>query len=335
MPLRKYHAPFIGMIGIVFLFLFQIPSYSQSLNYYYDDSNQLIRIDYGDTVVDYTYDELGNRVTETISHPPITSASPQGGVYTSSQSVTLTCTDPQGPGCDKIYYTTDGTTPTTSSPVYSSPISISATTTLKYFAKDLAGISETVKSQTYTVDIGPPTGTIVINSGDSSTTSPNVTLTLTCTDDVACSQMKFSNDNITYSSPETYGGTKAWTLTAWDGTKSVFVKFMDTAGQWSGTYSDTIILNNNPPNPPIKIGGTGYTGLQEAYNAASDGATIKCQAVRLLESLTVNRNISVTLDGGYDSGFTSNSGGQTNIKGIFTTTTGGGTITIGNFVLEQ
>jgi hypothetical protein len=86
--------------------------------------------------------------------PPATTASPAGGTYNTAQSVILNCSDAGGSGCDKIYYTIDGTTPTTSSPVYSSPISISATTTLNFFARDLAGNSETVKSQTYTILLG-------------------------------------------------------------------------------------------------------------------------------------------------------------------------------------
>ena len=126
--------------------------------------------------------------------PPTTTASPTGGTYDSAQSVTLTCTDGSGFGCDKTYYTTDGTTPTTSSSVYSSPINISVTTTLKFFSTDLASNSETVKTQVYTIDTTPPTGTITINSGAASTNSVNVTLTLTCDDANGCSQMKFSND---------------------------------------------------------------------------------------------------------------------------------------------
>jgi 3D (Asp-Asp-Asp) domain-containing protein len=86
-------------------------------------------------------------------------ASPAGGSYNTSQSVTLTCTD-AGPGCDKIYYTTDGTTPTTSSPIYSTPINISVTTTLKFFGRDLAGNSEAVKSETYTITTGTITVTV-------------------------------------------------------------------------------------------------------------------------------------------------------------------------------
>lgn len=58
---------------------------------------------------------------------PATTASPAGGSYTSAQSVILTCLDNAGgSGCSKTYYTTDGSMPTTSSSVYSSPISISS-----------------------------------------------------------------------------------------------------------------------------------------------------------------------------------------------------------------
>jgi YD repeat-containing protein len=182
--------------------------------------------------------------TYTISDitPPTTTASPAGGAYTSAQSVTLTCNDGSGFGCDKTYYTTDGTTPTTSSSVYASSINISATTTLKFFSTDLASNSETVKTEAYTIDSTPPTGTITINSGAASTDDLSVTLTLTCDDANGCSQMTFSNDNVNYSTAETYASTKAWALTTGDGTKTVYAKFKDPAGNWSTVYSDSIML---------------------------------------------------------------------------------------------
>lgn len=77
---------------------------------------------------------------------PTTTASPPGGSYTSIQSVTLSANETA-----TIYYTTDGSTPTTSSSTYSTAISISADTTLKYFAVDSSGNSETVKTETYVI----------------------------------------------------------------------------------------------------------------------------------------------------------------------------------------
>ena len=274
--------------------------------------------------------------TYTIGIPPTTTASPSGGPYNTPKSVTLTCSDPQGPGCDRIYYTTDGTTPTTASSVYSSPIAISATTILKYFSRDLSGNSEAVKSQTYTIDTTPPTGTITVNGGAGTTTSPTVTLTLSCSDPTGCSQMQFSNDNVNYTAPEAYGATKAWTLAPWDGNETVYVRIRDAAGNWSSVYSHTIVLNNPTPNPaPVRIAGANYATVQDAYDAAQDGALIKCRGITYTESLIIDRNVSVTLAGGYDDGFTTNAGGLTALKGTITTTAGGGTLTIGNFVIQQ
>jgi hypothetical protein len=79
---------------------------------------------------------------------PVTTAAPAAGTYTAAQSVTLTANE-----AATIYYTTNGTTPTTSSAVYSAPLNIAATTTLKYFARDTAGNSEAVKTALYTINI--------------------------------------------------------------------------------------------------------------------------------------------------------------------------------------
>jgi hypothetical protein len=82
--------------------------------------------------------------------PPTTTAAPAGGIYTSSQSVTLTCVDAD-PGCDKIYYTTDGLTPDLDSSVYSAPISITESTVLQFFATDLDNSQEAVQIEEYTI----------------------------------------------------------------------------------------------------------------------------------------------------------------------------------------
>ena len=43
------------------------------------------------------------------------------------------------------------------------------------------------------------------------------------------------------------GATGIWTLAAGDGTKTVYARFKDNAGNLSAVYSDTIILDTTPP----------------------------------------------------------------------------------------
>ncbi|MCQ2307677.1 MAG: chitobiase/beta-hexosaminidase C-terminal domain-containing protein [Bacteroidales bacterium] len=79
--------------------------------------------------------------------------SPEAGTYTEAQNVTISCTTEGA----TIYYTTDGTTPGTPSTVYSTPISITQTTTVKAIAmKDGLDNSE-VASAEYVISTAPVT----------------------------------------------------------------------------------------------------------------------------------------------------------------------------------
>jgi hypothetical protein len=80
---------------------------------------------------------------------PTTTASPAGGTYDSEQFITLTANE-----FSTIFYTTDGSAPTETSEIYSAPIPITnktRSTVLRFYAKDTAGNSEMVQSETYRI----------------------------------------------------------------------------------------------------------------------------------------------------------------------------------------
>ena len=85
--------------------------------------------------------------------PPTTTIACNGAAcsstgYTAPVTVTLSATDnPGGWGVAKTYYTTDGSTPTTSSTVYTGPFTVKQNTTVKFFSTDLAGNAEQVNTQ--------------------------------------------------------------------------------------------------------------------------------------------------------------------------------------------
>jgi hypothetical protein len=76
--------------------------------------------------------------------------SPAPGTYSSTQSVTLSDTTPGA----AIYYTTNGTPPTTSSSKYTSAIAVSSTTTIQAIAV-ASGYTNSAVAGTYTISSNP------------------------------------------------------------------------------------------------------------------------------------------------------------------------------------
>ncbi len=91
---------------------------------------------------------------------PVTTPSHSSGMFEDNFDVTLLCDDTViGVGCSATYYTLDGSEPDTGSTVYSTAITISADTTLKYFSVDNNGNSETPDTRIYTLTNNPPVPT--------------------------------------------------------------------------------------------------------------------------------------------------------------------------------
>ncbi|MBN4079549.1 chitobiase/beta-hexosaminidase C-terminal domain-containing protein [Beggiatoa alba] len=156
-----------------------LPSAGNAETYAYDTAGRLTSATYDDgSSITYTYDSSGNILQQQVATldatAPTTTAAPTGGAYNSAQSVTLNCDDGTGSGCATTYYTLDSTEPTTSSSVYSTAISISTNTTLKFFSADNVGNSEAIKTESYVIQIStsnnPPAAFNLVSPADSATT---------------------------------------------------------------------------------------------------------------------------------------------------------------------
>lgn len=76
--------------------------------------------------------------------------SPEAGTYTSAQDVTINCATEDA----TIYYTTDGNDPTASSSIYSDPINVSETTTIKAIAVKDGMTNSAVATAEYVIKAG-------------------------------------------------------------------------------------------------------------------------------------------------------------------------------------
>ena len=174
--------------------------------------------------------------------------------YTRSTAVTLTLAAGDANPPITMCFSNDGTTYTspwenyaTSRP-YNLPTGDGSKTVYVKF-KDAAGNISTPVSSSIILDNTAPTGTSInINNGDAYTRSTAVTLTLAAGDANPPITMCFSNDGTTYTSPwENYATSRPYNLPTGDGSKTVYVKFKDAAGNISTPVSNSIILDNTPP----------------------------------------------------------------------------------------
>lgn len=152
------------------------------------------------TISYYAEDEAGN-IEQVKSDSfvidgddPVVAADPTSGTFLPPIWVTLTATDAGTEQCI-IYYTTDGSAPTTSTPTKGlSPVKvfISATTTLKFIAEDEADNVTSVSTELYTLDTTAPATSANPATGVYGT---NISVTLTATDDNTVNSMIYYSRN--------------------------------------------------------------------------------------------------------------------------------------------
>jgi peptidoglycan/xylan/chitin deacetylase (PgdA/CDA1 family) len=212
--------------------------------------------------------------------PPTTTiacgGAPCSGWYPGSTQVSLAAVDDTGgSGVDQTYYTTDGSTPTTSSTKYTGPFALPSTATVRFFSTDKAGNSEGAKSQLIQIDGAAPTTSIACNGSAcaTSTYSGTVSVTLSATDTggsgVAATYYTTDGSSPTTASTKYTG--------AFNVTQNRTVKYfsVDTAGNAEPVGSQLIQVDGTAPTTSIACNGSAcatspYAGTVSVTLSASD-----------------------------------------------------------------
>jgi hypothetical protein len=92
---------------------------------------------------------------------PAPTFSPAAGTYLTTKTVTISCSNKTA----IIYYTTNASTPTTSSPIYSSPLAVASNETITAMALAPGGSNSPITSATYTITLPAATPTFSLAAG--------------------------------------------------------------------------------------------------------------------------------------------------------------------------
>jgi hypothetical protein len=100
---------------------------------------------------------------------------------------------------------------------------------------------------TIRLDTTQPTGAAVVANGAAFTAAATVNVSVAATDTGSgLSKVALSNDGVAWTT-RPYAAIQSWTLPATDGSRTVYAKWQDKAGNWSAVKTDTIVLDAVAP----------------------------------------------------------------------------------------
>lgn len=157
------------------------------------------------------------------------------------------------------------------------------------------------------IDLAPPTGTMQINNGAYNTASRTVNLEFNATDNVGITLVTVSNDNFVTSQTFPYSSTISWDLIPGEGSKQVWVKLLDEAGNETVlTNSINFVSDLQAPAVQVEINGGARTttsaNLEVVINASDNLSLITEMQMRhsfdganwtAWEAFKFNKNITL------------------------------------------
>lgn len=200
---------------------------------------------------------------------PTLNASPVAGTFDSAQSVTFSASK-----AGKVYYTTDGSTPTTASTVYSAPITLSSTTTLKAIAVDTAGNQSDVAGGTYTISTPSSSSSDSTSNSSSSNTGTTVPTHVHVSVTTTPEQTAAPEESAPSETPTTPEPAQATNL------KQVQVTITDDHG--NPLPNVTVTLHSVPQTTT-----TDSNGVATFYNVAPGEHTIAIESPDYMGSRTI------------------------------------------------
>ena len=246
--------------------------------------------------------------------------SPPAGTYTAAQSVTI---HDAAPGVT-IYYTTNGTTPTTSSTVYTGPISVTSTKTIEALAVASGYSNSSVASAKYTITpITPPTEKVLYNFGATSADGgvPLASLAIDGKGNLYGTTKYGGPNEITYSGNTTTAGTAFEVSPATGGGWTEKVIYNFGASSSDGALPITNMILDSKGNLYGTTLAGGSFGLGTVFELSDSGGT---WTEKILYSFGASLSDGKSPEGGLVFDSKGNLYGTTNIGGASDSTFGGG-----------
>lgn len=201
---------------------------------------------------------------------PIVTISPQNASLTAGATQSVTLSVIPNFASTKIYYTTDGSTPTAASTLYSSPINVTGTNvtkTVKAIAIDESSQSSAVTTGVYTFSSTPQDIPVVSVNPVYATPYNGVSqsVTLTVTPNIAATKIYYTTDGTTPTTSSTLY-TGPFNITGYNETKDVLAFAIDEIGQISSSTSGSFVFTESPTSLIIHVRVTGYNAAPYIYS---------------------------------------------------------------------